>query len=57
VSDQFAIFGAFGALTFAALSGLLLHFLLPIGTTLPTGTAPADDSQPGAARLAVRETR
>ena len=51
VSDQFAIFGAFGALTFTALSGLLLHVLLP------TGTGPAHDSQEGPVRLAVPEPR
>jgi hypothetical protein len=29
VELQFTIFGAYGALTFSALSGLLLHFMLP----------------------------
>ncbi len=29
VEEQFTIFGAYGALTFSALSGLLLHSLLP----------------------------
>jgi hypothetical protein len=29
VEDQFTIFGAYGAVTFSALSGLLLHALLP----------------------------
>jgi drug/metabolite transporter (DMT)-like permease len=29
VEEQFTIFGAYGALTFSALSGILLHFLLP----------------------------
>jgi hypothetical protein len=29
VDDQFTIFGAYGAITFSALSGLLLHHLLP----------------------------
>jgi hypothetical protein len=29
VEDQFTIYGAFGAVTFSALSGLLLHYLLP----------------------------
>ena len=33
VEEQFTIFGAYGALTFSALSGLLLHFLLPYGAT------------------------
>jgi hypothetical protein len=51
VSDQFAIFGAFGAVAFTALSGLLLLVLLP------AGMAPANDSQPGPARPAVAETR
>jgi hypothetical protein len=51
VSDQFAIFGAFGAITFTALSGLLLHVLLPIGPT------PARDSHAGPARLATTDTR
>jgi hypothetical protein len=32
VEQQFTIFGAYGALTFAALSGLLLHYLLPYRT-------------------------
>src|SRR6266545_7407928 len=39
VDDQFTIFGAYGAVTFSALSGLLLHYLLPYrGTTDPTQT-------------------
>jgi hypothetical protein len=29
VEEQFTIFGAYGALTFSVLSGVLLHFLLP----------------------------
>ena len=33
VEEQFTIFGAYGALTFSALSGLLLHVLLPVRTT------------------------
>lgn len=32
VEEQFTIFGAYGAITFSALSGLLLHRLLPYGT-------------------------
>ena len=32
VDQQFTVFGAYGALTFSALSGLLLHLLLPHGT-------------------------
>ena len=29
VADQFTVFGAYGAVAFSALSGLLLHALLP----------------------------
>ena len=29
VDEQFTVFGAYGAVTFSALSGLLLHRLLP----------------------------
>lgn len=36
VDEQFTVFGAYGALTFAALSGLLLHRLLPV----PAAPAP-----------------
>jgi hypothetical protein len=50
VSDQFAIFGAFGAITFAALSGLLLHVLLP-ADPVPV------DGQADTAHLAVTDTR
>ena len=40
VDNQFTIFGAYGALTFSALSGVLLHYLLPYrGTTDPTQAA------------------
>jgi hypothetical protein len=31
VTQQFTVFGAYGALTFSALSGVLLHHLLPYG--------------------------
>lgn len=51
VSDQFAIFGAFGAITFAALSGVLLHVLLP------PGPAPAHQSQTDPAHPAVADLR
>jgi hypothetical protein len=51
VSDQFAIFGAFGALAFTALSGLLLQVLVP------AGTGPADDGRARPAHLAGTETR
>ncbi len=37
VDQQFTIFGAYGAVTFSALSGLLLHVLLPY-------SAAADDT-------------
>jgi hypothetical protein len=33
IDEQFTNFGATGALTFSALSGLLLHWLLPYGTS------------------------
>jgi len=33
VEEQFTIFGAYGAITFSALSGLLLHSLMPPSTT------------------------
>jgi hypothetical protein len=33
VDRQFSVFGAYGAITFSALSGLLLHVLLPFRTT------------------------
>jgi hypothetical protein len=33
VEEQFSIFGASGAITFSALSGALLHLLLPARTT------------------------
>jgi hypothetical protein len=51
VSDQFAIFGAFGALAFTALSGLLLHVLLP------TSTAPSRDRHAGPVHPAVADLR
>jgi hypothetical protein len=37
VEEQFTIFGAYGALTFSALSGLLLHSLLPYHATATRG--------------------
>jgi hypothetical protein len=33
VDQQFTVFGAYGAITFSVLSGLLLHQLLPYGAT------------------------
>ena len=43
VEEQFTIFGAYGALTFSALSGILLHFLLPY--------RPAADEAPEGSRI------
>jgi hypothetical protein len=37
VDKQVTVFGASGAVTFAALSGLLLHALLPTGPSVATG--------------------
>jgi hypothetical protein len=42
VEEQITIFGASGAITFSALSGLLLIRLLPVGQTTSAGTAPVD---------------
>jgi hypothetical protein len=42
VEEQFTIFGASGAVTFSALSGLVLHRLLPVVRTTPAGTARVD---------------
>jgi hypothetical protein len=42
VDEQFTVFGAYGALTFSALSGILLHYLLPYRVAAdppPTQTA------------------
>jgi hypothetical protein len=39
VDEQFTVFGAYGALTFSALSGALLHYLLPY--RVPAGPPPA----------------
>jgi hypothetical protein len=41
VEDQFTIFGAYGAVTFSALSGLLLHVLLPYRAAAGANAAPA----------------
>ncbi|RZT12620.1 hypothetical protein EV649_6975 [Kribbella sp. VKM Ac-2569] len=41
VEDQFTIYGAYGAVTFSALSGVLLHYLLPYRAEAgPTPTQP-----------------
>jgi hypothetical protein len=45
VDNQFTVFGAYGALTFSALSGLLLLPLLP-DHTAPDHTAPDDTADP-----------
>jgi hypothetical protein len=42
VAQQFTVFGAYGALTFSALSGVLLHYLLP--NSAATGPRPARTS-------------
>jgi len=44
VDEQFTVFGAYGAVTFSALSGLLLHVLLPYGAA-----ATPDSPRPTAA--------
>jgi hypothetical protein len=44
VEEQFTNFGLYGALTFAALSGLLLHRLLPYREALPGRPAPTRGS-------------
>jgi hypothetical protein len=41
VDEQFTVFGAYGAVTFSVLSGLLLHVLLPYRATRGTDLAPA----------------
>jgi hypothetical protein len=41
VEEQFTVFGAYGALTFSALSGLLLHVLLPYRTVASPDSAHA----------------
>jgi hypothetical protein len=41
VDEQFTIFGAYGAVTFSALSGLLLHVLLPCRTAVDPDARPA----------------
>jgi hypothetical protein len=41
VDEQFTVFGAYGAVTFSALSGLLLHVLLPYRAAATADSAPA----------------
>jgi hypothetical protein len=40
VDEQFTVFGAYGAVTFSALSGLLLHVLLPYRAAATQDSAP-----------------
>jgi hypothetical protein len=48
VEEQFTVFGAYGAVTFSALSGVLLLWLLPDRPGAPTtpGSAPAPSQAP-----------
>jgi hypothetical protein len=41
VDEQFTVFGAYGAVTFSALSGLLLHALLPHPAAASQNPAPS----------------
>ena len=50
VDQQFTVFGAYGAVTFSALSGLLLHRLLPHPADTQPGKAPPGNTPPGNAR-------
>jgi hypothetical protein len=50
VDQQFTVFGAYGAVTFSALSGLLLERLLPPRAHGVTTTC-SERAQPGAARV------
>jgi hypothetical protein len=52
VDEQFTVFSAYGALTFSALSGLLLLVLLPgrPGADPPTAPAPDHGSSPAPVR-------
>jgi len=47
VAQQFTVFGAYGALTFSALSGVLLHYLQPSGAA----TNPRPAQSPDEARV------
>jgi hypothetical protein len=46
VEEQFSVFGAAGAVTFSALSGVLLNVLLPVATSNATV-----DADPAGARM------
>ncbi len=56
VDEQFTVFGAYGALTFSALSGLLLLVLLPDrpGADPSTARAPDHGSSPAPVRHTAR---
>jgi hypothetical protein len=47
VDEQFTVFGAYGAVTFSALSGLLLHLLLPYRTAADPHPADPPVQVPG----------
>jgi hypothetical protein len=44
VEEQFTVYGAYGAITFSALSGLLLHYVLPyrVAADPPSAPTPAE---------------
>src|SRR3954454_11147358 len=45
VEDQFTVYGAYGAITFSALSGVLLHYLLPYRAAVgPPSVATASEA-------------
>ena len=50
VDQQFTVFSAYGAVTFSALSGLLLHRLLPHPADTQPGNAQPGNAQPGNAQ-------
>ena len=47
VEEQFTVYGAYGAITFSALSGLLLHYLLPYRAAVgsPLAATPAEATE------------
>jgi hypothetical protein len=49
VEEQFTVFGAYGAVTFSALSGLLLLWLLPDQLRADTSTTPGSSPAPSRA--------
>ncbi len=50
VEEQFTVFGAYGAVTFSALSGLLLLLLLPDRPAAGSAAAPSPTTAPSEAR-------